>query len=508
MALAAVSGVLLFASLPAPRAHPPLAWIALVPLLLALSGSSAVGGALLGLVAGLCFLAPLLRFVGMFGALPWLSLATAEALFVAAFGAVVANILRRRVPWAVVPALAAAWSAVEFLRGHAGAIALTLGDLGYSQATVPAVRQAASLGSHYGVGYLVALVNAALAWFIVSRSAARTPWERRSGVTSLLAVAVLLGVVVLWGRARCAAPPVGEPFVAAVMQGNFSADVDAEPDLASFYRQQSLTIYDRLTARAAADGAELVVWPETAVPVRLNRDTETEAAVGAIARRHDLWVVAGTFDGGRHGELYNSAWLFTPRGQAFGRYSKRRLVMFGEYVPFRKQFPWLERYPIRDFDFSAGHELLVLRAGPARLGPLICYESLFPELTREVVGEGAEVVVILTSDAWAERSRSELAQHAACSVFRAVESGRYVLRAAKTGVTWIVSPTGRVLDRVPLFIEGCAVARVAALQQRTPYQRYGNWPLLLIWSISLMLPLLGRGTHEMPDGSTPVARVA
>ena len=486
--------------MPAPHARPLLAWLALVPLLLALNGLSVAGGAVLGLVTGLCFFAPLLRFVGMFGAVPWLGLSVVEAAFCVAFGASAAVIMRRRVSWAVVPAVAAAWSSIEFLRGHAGALALTLGDLGYSQASVRPVLQTASLGSHYGVGTLLALVNVATAWFILTRSRLRPPQERRSGAIALVAVALLVGAALLWGRARCAEPVRGPGFVAAVMQGNFSADVDAPPDLAAFFLTQSISIYDRLTARAAADGAGLVVWPETAVPVRMNRAPEAEAAVGAIARRRGLWIVAGTFDAGRRGELYNSAWLFTPQGQAFGRYSKRRLVLFGEYVPFRKRLPWLERYPIRQYDFAAGRELLLLRAGPARLGPLICYESLFPEMTREVVGEGAELLVILTSDAWAEQSRSELRQHAACSVFRAVESHRYVLRAAKTGITWIVSPTGRILDELPPFVEGYAVARVAALRQRTVYQRYGNWPLVIAWSFSLLLPLIGQGVHERPGG--------
>jgi apolipoprotein N-acyltransferase len=201
---------------------------------------------------------------------------------------------------------------------------------------------------------------------------------------------------------------------------------------------------------------------------------------------------------GREDRIYNTAWLFNENGTLCGTYRKRDLVMFGEYVPWRNKLPFLKRYPIRDFDFSPGQERNLLRIEGVPFGVLICFEAIFPGPAREEVLDGAEFLVFMTSDAWAGRS-SEVLLHSYTAPLRAVETGRWVVRAASTGRSAIISPQGKLLGSVGVFRSGSAHALITPLRHLTCYVRHGDTPLLMLAAVLVVLGLAGRQRRSRAD---------
>jgi len=169
-------------------------------------------------------------------------------------------------------------------------------------------------------------------------------------------------------------------------------------------------------------------------------------------------------------------YLFSPRGHIVGVYHKVRLVPFGEYVPPWGRHPFLQRYPIRSHDFCPGRGHYPLKMGRLHLGPVICFESIFPEISRGLVQHGADVIAVVTSDAWSGHS-PELQQHLQASVLRAAETARPVVRAASTGITCLIAPGGRVVEQAPRYASTAVAGTVPLSNLTTPYVRWGDAPV-------------------------------
>ncbi len=477
--LAMVSGFLLAFACP-PYDIGWLAWVALVPLLVAVRGMRPGGGFVAGLIAGTVFFGLLMGYIGQFGVLPWLALAVFQGLFVALYGYLAALMWRCPCAWIRVPALAACWTAAELLRGHVGALQFTFGALGYAQHAYLPVLQLASLAGHYGIGFAIALASAAAV-----EGAPRVRRHRRAPTGGPLVVtAALLAAVLIWGGLRARSlqrPPAGRGLDVVAVQADVSQETNAEDFL-----QETTDLYAGLS-RTRGVGAELIVWPETAIPTRLNRSPELYAEVRSVAQDLGCRLLAGAAEAGRGGETYNTLWAFDSRGNLTALYRKQRLVMFGEYLPWREHLRFLaDAYPIRSFDYSPGDEDVLIQLDGARLSPMICFESIFPDISRRLVRRGAEILVVSTSDAWVGRSPAELRQHSQASVLRAVETGRWLIRAGGTGVTCIVDPTGRVVASAPLFRAAAVRARVWPQTRQTAYTTLGDWPLTLVTCLLLL----------------------
>ena len=154
-------------------------------------------------------------------------------------------------------------------------------------------------------------------------------------------------------------------------------------------------------------------------------------------------------------QMFNSVLAFSAKGELLGAYDKEHLVPFGEYVPWVRYFPWLKRLSVASGDYQAGRGPGLLKVAGHRLGILICFENVFPELSRKRVKEGAEVLIVLTNDAWFGTS-SALPQHFYQSVLRAVENRRFVIQVSNTGLSGLIDPYGRVLSVGPLNQEWLA----------------------------------------------------
>jgi len=483
--------VLLFAAFP-PLDWAFLVWMALVPLFYLILTRPLLDSLQYALVAGLLFFGPLLYYLGQFGLVPWLALALFESLFFM-LAALAVKLVARRAgcgwwPWVT----AAAFTLAMYLRGHMGALSLPLGEAGYALHSPGAAIHLAALCGVHGLTFLLALVNATIATLVAAGPADARGAARSSYLVAALLVLVLMGGV-LRGHAlrRSLAEPAAQPIRAAAVQAAEFAPPHAD---AAFVRQ-AVADYSGLSVLT---GAEFIVWPETAMLAAPSQFPEVAAMVRGTAQRCQAWLLFGNAPVGLDGRQRNAATLLGPEGQERSRYEKVHLVIFGEYVPYRQTLPFLKRFPIRDFDYAPGRGLVLMQTDRLRFGPLICFESLLPEMSRELARRGAEALVIITSDAWAGHS-AELEQHANCSVLRAVETGRYVVRAATTGITCIIAPDGRVLSRVQAYQPGSAVAEIVPLRGLTLYARLGDWPLVVICVIILIASgVRGRRTSEGP----------
>lgn len=478
--LALSSGVLLYFSFPNAlalgfEAWPGrLAWFALLPLLAALEDRSAGEGARLGFLTGLACFVPGLAWLTHVrplaaGAWPaWLALAAWSAAFAALFGALAAQGLRRR--WAL-PVLwvAALWALTEALREHllSGFPWMGLGSSQYrNRALLPL---AAALGQG-GLHFAVALGNTIL-FGVLRRPSWLLGWRRSlSAVLAALSLAALAqwqgAVQRHWLNGPGAAPLVR----CAVIQG--AIDLDQPWDQA--YRSHLLSAYFSLSQQAVDAGATLLLWPESAFPGFFNEDAVEAEAVKAFARTHKVTLLIGSTLSENDAYTNSAVWV-----EADGNtrsYSKRHLVPFGEFVPFRRWAPLLDLALARAgvVDFSPGRQPAQFQLGAMRVKPLICFESVFPDMARS--GGPADLLALLTVDTWYGRTAGPV-WHASQSVIRAVEEGTWLARCASTGISFFAAPDGRLLEPLGLDLAGYRVQDIG-LGRVTPFQRFGPWPLL------------------------------
>jgi len=259
-----------------------------------------------------------------------------------------------------------------------------------------------------------------------------------------------------------------------------------------------------LTDQAAARGARLVVWPESAVPFLFDENPALADTLRAVVRRHGIALLFGNDDlegprAGRDSRVFVGAKMLDPSGELPFRYHKIRLVPFGEYVPMQPLLTLGGRVTAKLVqqvaDFTPGTEPTLARVDGHRAGAFICYEAIFPELVREFTARGADLLVNMTNDAWYGRTSAPF-QHLAMARFRAVENGKFLVRAANTGITAVVDPRGRLLEATPLFERTVLVRDVPFVPGRTFYAQYGDvfaWGCVAVALAAVAATLRRRG---------------
>ena len=428
-----------------------LAWITLVPLLLAVRHRSPRAAFSLGYLWGITAYGGALWWMTTFGGAVWGLTATLVAIF-PALAVLAINWVERDHdgPW-IFLWIASVWTAVEFLRSQ-GPLGFPWALLGASQHRAIPVIQIASITGIYGVTFLVVLVNGVL-YAMLTRRAAPVP------VGASIAI---VAAAVLWGVSGLRHPSP-TAFMAAAVQPNFPT----RPGRGSATVERDLAALRQLTHEAAVRGAALIVWPETASPVDLFGAGGALGTIRSWARSDRVSVIATSFEQART----NSVFSLAPSGTLTGRYDKVRLVPFAEAG---------ER---------PGLAPALLPTPQARIGVAICFESIFPDIARRSVLQGADLLAVVTNDAWFD-GRTAPAQHAALAPFRAIEEGRYVVRAANQGISAIFDPFGRALGELPLGTRGVLTARVAPIRGLTVYARIGDafgWAAVLV-AVGLVLP--------------------
>ena len=493
-ALAVASGALLALSFPK-YGHPALSFIALVPLYVALSGwngrpGQAPGvstgqGFRLGLIAGFVHFAGTVYWTGAtvqtFGGLPLPVAVFVTGLLVLYMAAYVAlasaasAIFIRRFGLLGLALSPAPWVAAEYTRGFlfGGFPWIPLGN---TMATVLPIVQLASLVGVYGLSAFVALINAGFA------ATAMASGRRRAVI--LAGNLTLIAAASAWGGQRMAANRLtqGEPVRVGLIQANIAQVDKWNPARAGMIVDR----YLQLTRQAAANGADFLLWPESATPYNFQEDPASDV-IRSMVRQLGKPLLLGSdeMERGSPDRYYNSAFMLDTVGTTAAVYRKMHLVPFGEYVPFQQALFFVGPLVEAVSAFTPGEHVVMLPVREHMVSTAICYEVTYPSQAREAVRQGSELLTTITNDAWYGES-SAAYQHFEMAAMRAVEQGRYLVRAANTGVSGIIDPYGRVVIRTRLFETAAVVGEARFVQERTVYARIGDLVALLATVITVL----------------------
>jgi len=386
------------------------------------------------------------------------------ALFPAIVAVAVARVCGRIGPAGIL-VTPAVWVAAEIARRWIlGGFPWVL--LGSSQAGVTPIVQTASLVGVYGLSAVVAFVSSALALAVTGRGPVR--WAAPA------AAMALVGALAGWGAWRVqdgALTRGGQPVRVALVQGNVLQNEKWDKARAA----DILGRYLAMTRDGAARGAALVIWPESSTPFMFEHDPAGRSAITRLAQELGVAMLFGSdqYEAGEPARFYNSAFLVGPDGQTKAVYRKMHLVPFGEYVPLKPLLFFVAPLVESVADFSPGDAHVVMPLGAGRLSTAICYEVVYPDLVAAFVRRGSQLLTTITNDAWYGHS-SAPHQHFWQATLRAVEHGRYLARAANTGISGIVDPYGRVVVQTPIFEQTVVTGEVRYLDGRTLYARTGD----------------------------------
>lgn len=477
LGLAVLSGLLMGLSLPMQWGHwtPPnlgfLAWVALVPLIVAVNGLRpwkaywiSFAGAVVAHTFMVYWIYTALNTFGHLSVGASVFVMTialgAMSLITAAAPALVCFIEQRRGPtlWA----WPLAWAAVEFLRNFGPAGGFTFCTLIHSQYRYPILFQIVNLVGPYWFLAIMVLVNVLFAR-LVTTGFTRGP--NRVNALSILGIFLILLSYGLYSRHHYQTATRHWPWLrVALLQGNIPQEDKWEEALAT----KNFEVYRAASAEAAPSHPDLIIWPEASYPwtfdLRLDGLPERHRTLGI-----PTIMGAITREGSR---AHNSALLLDESGRVRDVVHKHHLVPYGEYVPYKKYLKFLESLTSVAGDMDPGPGIRPLSLDGMPLGILVCYEDTFPEIARSLVAQGSVLLVNVTNDAWYGWSPAAT-QHLAASVFRAAENGRYLVRATNTGVSAVIGPDGGVQLASSLYERAVIVAGVRLGVERTLYNRYG-----------------------------------
>jgi apolipoprotein N-acyltransferase len=488
--LAVAAGLLMWLAFP-PADLTPLVFPGVALLTLVLRGVPARTGAWLGLLSGVAFFVPVLHGLVMIGTDAWLLLAVVQALYFVPMGAGVA-LVTRLPAWPVW--VAALWVAGELVRGRAPFGGFPWARLAFSQTATP-LTPFASVGGAPLVSFVTALIGALLAYGIVAvlrarraREGAVPAWTAvlRASRTPL-AIAVVAMAALIGGGLLIPTPSAGRPVTVAVIQGNV-------PRLGMDFNAQRRAVLDnhvRVTRELAAQvragkvaRPELVVWPENASDLDPYHEPDAYGAIDGAVKDIGVPVLVGALTDTPDGEkVENRGIVWDPARGPGDYYVKRHPVPFGEYLPFRdvltKLIKRFERIPR---DFAHGTRDPIMRLGPATVGDVICFEVAYDGEVRDAAR--GDLLVVQTNNATYGRT-SLPPQQIAMSRLRAVEHGRTILVAATSGISAIVAPDGRMIDRSGEFVPDLQVASVPVRTSRTIADRLGAVPEWALAALAL-----------------------
>jgi apolipoprotein N-acyltransferase len=454
LALALASAVLLVLLFP-PFNLTWLAPVALAPITLACAREAAWKRRwLFGWAAGFvfwCGVCPWIQFVlevhggmGKWGG--WggfLLFGLYKGLHMAVFATLAGWLLAR---WWAMPAVAALWTGIERTHGFFGFAWLDLGNAGIN---MPLPMRLAPVTGVYGLSFVFALLGCAVGLAVLRRPRRELAW-----------LLMLLTLLVLPRTPR----PAAAMHKALLVQPNFDTEFN-------WTEQEFARTEQKMALLSRATGADMIVWPEAPAPFYTNDGAFITYAAG-IARASETPFLFGAVGMTPRSEPLNSAELMDPSGKVVDRYDKINLVPFGEFIP--PLFGWVNRITHETGDFVAGERRVEFPLGEHKAAVFICYESAFPDLVREFVHSGAEVLVNLSNDGYFGHSAAHQ-QHLEIVRMRAAENRRWILRATNDGITAVIDPRGRIVDQLTPFAETAALMPFNYERAEMPYTRWGDW---------------------------------
>ncbi|MBC5811075.1 MAG: apolipoprotein N-acyltransferase [Candidatus Eremiobacteraeota bacterium] len=408
--------------------------------------------------------------IAPFGFFLTLGPAIGDAAFAFALPACAIALIRDRTSPALLPlASAAVFAFAEWFRCEGlGQLGVPFGSLGYTQVATPLAPLAADVGT-YGITFVLMLLAAYAAQAI--RSHASPASLRAFGIAAGCVVVALAASWLTWPARNLAAPAIP---VAAV-QGNIAQSLKFTD--ASI--RAGITRYAALTEGLRGRHPRIVLWPETVIVKALNKEPALQARFANLARALNAELVVGTFEVTAT-EVYNTLFFFRPDGTLDAVYRKRQLVPFAEHLPFKAFLSWIP-WASQVSNLGIGDTDGVIEAGGFRVAPIVCWESAFSGLVSGDVRDGATLLLIATDDAWFGKTAGPY-QHAQIAQMRALETGRWVLRAASTGVSGIIAPNGRYVAQTQLE-ETAVLNGNVGRPVDTFYDAFGPAPLALVFAL-------------------------
>ncbi len=476
----ALSGLLLGLAFPLFDYY-PLAWIALVPMFMRVAKRPFASG----FTCGFGFFASVLYWLNIvmtnygglapiFSVLAYIFLVAYLSLY---FGAATWLAFRCQ-QFLSIPYLALLpffWVASEYLRGML-VTGFPWALLGYSQANFPQAIQSADVTGVYGVSFLLVAVNCAVAGLLTAPRK-KTVWLGCLIVVAMSVSHIGYGVYRLAGNLD----ERSQQLSVALIQGNIDQKQKWDPA----FRAANVDKYIRLSTQSAAQQPNLIVWPEAATPFYLQESSQLALKVKQLPVQTGASFLIGSpsYEGTSEANVkyFNSAYLLNRNGNIAGRSDKVHLVPFGEYVPLAGLLSFIDKLVVGVGDFASGH-VRPLPVDGQQLGVLICYEVIFPELARAYVEGGSGLLVNLTNDAWFGRSAAPY-QHLAMARFRAIENRVWLARAANTGISAFIAPSGKIVQASALFTDSVLSASVGLGAHFSFYSRFGDvfaWGCLFI----------------------------
>ena len=476
IALAILSGFLFAFAFP----NVAIGWlifIAFVPLFIALARAKSwreafALGWISQTIAWLLMVPWVVRVMSHYGGLPYITgvlIFVGMCIILGFYGGAFGVLVFRIAPgdefhrWLLAPL---AWAAIEYARTYLltgfpwNLIAAAIVD--YTP-----LAQFDRVAGPYALAVLMLLPSATICWIIMARPRGMRLVAVVAPVTILCFVWWSTGIVASKLIPR---PRVGPTYTAALLQPNISQEMrwDSASLSAIFQRMMDMT------DTAIRSGASVIIWPESTVPLSYSSTDFFRHAIESVSRQAAVDIILGSVaeDAAAPNRMWNAAFLVSA-GTTVGHYDKIRLVPFGEYVPLRRMLFFARKLvrAVGDFEFGKKDTPLI---GLLRYGPAICYEIVFPQIPRTQVVHGADVLVTITNDAWYDGT-SAPRQHLNQARLRAIETDRYLLRAATTGISAFVDPTGRVIEELPMNRQGLIYAHFQPRHSTTLYVRFGDW---------------------------------
>jgi apolipoprotein N-acyltransferase len=447
-------------------------WLAVAPMLAMAAIRPPRVALAWGWAYGVVFFLVLLRWLNhtfqVYSAIPWpvvygptFLLAGYCALWIGAVAWAVSVVASRRSTAAALALAPFFWVGGEWLRGHLFG-GFPWGTLGYSQYLHLGVIQIAELSGVHAVSFVLVAVNAAAAGCVL------LAW--RQAVAGAAIGAGLLAATLGFGALRLAEPLPAPLAPVAIIQPAIEQPMKWEPR----HTRETVGIYFALLRRVADDHPALIVWPETAAPTILRKDPALLEAFRKASASMKTPMLMGTVDmAGEPARFRNTAFLLSETGLV-DRYDKIHLVPFGEFVPLSGVLGFVRGWAEFIAELEAGSRAVVFQGPPAPFGVVICYEGIFPDLVRQFVNNGAQLMVNMTNDAWFGRT-SGPEQHLTMYPFRAIEHRVSVVRAANTGVSAFIAPNGAIVRRLRLFERDVMTQSMPGRGRRTLFTRVGDW---------------------------------
>ncbi len=435
----------------------------------------------------------------MISTLLMLLLATYLGLYVGGYAAGYV-MLQRTVPrwlWLGAPAL---WVSLEFLRTHAFT-GFPWMLLGYSQYQWLSGIQISDVTGVYGVSFLLVMGNITVTFIVLwllskkGTPSPNIPWQ------PTLAFLLMLSASIAYGQWQIKQQALFNQSDKSLSLGLIQANISQDKKWDKTYIDETLRRYTTLSLQLGKD-LDLLIWPEAATPFFFEKERAYQTIVLSVLKESQSPLLFGSptlrFEPDRTPFLLNSAYLLSPEKLLTGRYDKRHLVPFGEYVPLKSVLFFLEKLVVGIGDFKPGQGPMTIALSdsnettPFLLAVPICYEIIFPDLVRRMAKEGAKFLVTITNDAWFGDSTAPY-QHFSMAVFRAIENHLAVARAANTGISGLIAPDGRILVATPIFTQQAVKGSIpmgTGTTTPTWYTQYGDvfsWGCVILTGIFLIV---------------------